>query len=74
MTPVPCRLDSASGITATSGAALNLFTALKLTVPAGTDIDVDMHVVHNGITYAVTDVDIDSSWPACITATIEEVD
>jgi len=74
MTPVACRLDAQGGGESDVARSLEPYATFVLTVPHDTTLDVGYRIVHGGYTYAVTAVDDDSSWPACLRATLEWIE
>ena len=70
---VDCRLDRRSASEQLSGGAIRPYSEWVLTVPYGTSITVQNQVTHGGLTYNVTEVNTDKSWPDCVRATVEQV-
>ena len=71
-----CRLDKFTSRRrgeALGGGAIRAYGEWVLTVPYGTSINVSQRAVHGGLTYNITEVNVDKSWPDCVRATVELV-
>src|SRR5690348_9738141 len=53
---VVCRLDHTGGNRETIGESVIPANTWLLTVPQGTHLNTQMQIVHNGLTYAISDV------------------
>jgi len=70
---VKCRLDAQGGGDALSAGRITDFRGYILTVPYATTVTEANRVLHGGVTYAVTSVDLDKSWPVTRRAKLERV-
>lgn len=70
---IPFRLDVVTGREMVSGGALQPFTKYKGSLPYDAVITAQSRILHNGITYAVTGVNVDASWQAVVRVDLEVV-
>lgn len=67
------RLDMTTGREMVSGGALQPFTKYKGSLPYDTTVTTLMRILHEGVTYAVTGVNLDQSWKAVVRVDLEKV-
>ena len=70
---VSCRLDHRRGQKTLTGGALYAFSQDVLTVPYDTTINTSNRIVHDVVTYTISEIDADKSWPVCIRCSLERV-
>lgn len=72
-TAVNCRLDVTQAREQVTGGAIQPYIAYKLSLPYDTIITAGNEVVHSGITYAVTGVNLGQSWKAVVRVDLEKI-
>lgn len=74
-TGVKCRLDRVAGYGSKrfEGASLQTYASLVLSLPYGTNITEQNHVLFGGNQYSVEAVDNEKSWAAVIRAELKEL-
>ena len=71
---VPCRLDTyGNPVEGQIGGGIEPFRQWILTIPYNETISVQNRILHDGITYEVTGVDDDKSWPVTIGVYLEPI-
>ena len=70
---VAFRLDMQTGREMLSGGALQPFTKYKGSLPYDAEVTALNRILHDGITYAVTGVNVSQSWQAVIRVDLEVV-
>jgi hypothetical protein len=69
---IPCRVDFKNGHEAVTGAALQPYTAVVITLPQTASITTENQVEHGGNTYTVQTVNL-GSWLGVKRATLEKI-
>lgn len=66
-----CRLDMKRGVMQLAGGGVQPFTEYIMTLPYDTTISEANRISHGGITYTVTSVNADISWPVVKRVVVE---
>ena len=72
-TAVNCRLDVTQAREQVTGGAIQPYTSYKLSIPYDTTVVTGNEVLHSGVNYAVTGVNLGQSWKAVVRVDLERL-
>ena len=70
---ISCRLDVTQAREQVTGGAIQPYIAYKLSVPYDASITAGNEILHSGINYAVTGVNLGQSWKAVVRVDLERL-